>query len=79
MRMLRWTCRVIRLDGLRHECMRNLSVTTIANVTNIAGKKKENRLRWFGDVERRNKENIFKTKGEIVAERNRVRGRPFKK
>lgn len=46
--MPRWMCDVTRLDKIRNEHTRESS-----DVTNIAEKMKNNRLKWFGRVARR--------------------------
>lgn len=40
---------------------------------------RENKLRWFGRVERRNNDDIVKKVVEISVERNQERERPKKK
>lgn len=55
----RWTGGVSRLDGISKES---------GCVTNIAGKIKGNRLRWFGYVQRRNNDVRDKKIGEIEVE-----------
>ncbi|KAM2920166.1 hypothetical protein COP2_042051 [Malus domestica] len=48
MRMLRWMCRHTRKDKIRNEDIRGK-----VGVAKIEGKRRENRLRWFGHVQRR--------------------------
>lgn len=49
------------------------------SVTKIARKMKENKLKWFGHIKRRNSNNIVKNIGEKNFEENREWGRPQKK
>lgn len=51
MRILRWLYGMTRLDRIRNEYVRES-----LGVTNIVGKMGENRLSWFGHVEKRNNE-----------------------
>lgn len=48
-------CDVTRMDRIMNECIRKSLC-----VTNIVGKIRENILRWFEHVERRNSEDIVK-------------------
>ncbi|KAL6556647.1 hypothetical protein OROGR_005935 [Orobanche gracilis] len=48
MRMLRWMCGHMRKDRVRNEIIR-----TKVGVTCIENKMRENRLRWFGHIKRR--------------------------
>ena len=44
--MLRWMCGKTRMGKVRNEDIRNL-----VGVTPIEDKRRENRLRWFDDIE----------------------------
>lgn len=49
---------VTRLDRIRNKYIRGS-----LGVTNIAGKVRENKLKWFGHVERRNVDDIVDVNG----------------
>lgn len=59
-RMLRWTHGVSEMDKIRNEYIK-----TSLGVTNIAGKIREKRLKWFGHIKRRNIEDTVKKIDEI--------------
>lgn len=69
--MLRWISGVSKI--------RNKYVSGRLGVANIVEKIKENRLRWFGCVKKRNNTNIVQRINEINVKGNRARGRPMKK
>jgi len=56
-------CGLTRLDRIRNECIRgSLGITT------LAGKMRENGLRWFRNVEKRKNNKLAKNVSELVAE-----------
>ena len=48
MRMLRWMCRYILMDRIRNQEFREK-----LGIAPKSGKMRENRLRWFGHVQRK--------------------------
>ena len=70
MRMLRWMCRHTLMDRLRNQELDKLGVTTISE------KMRENRLRWFGHVQRKTLAAPVRRVESIIVEDKRSRGRP---
>lgn len=66
-RLLRWMCRVTKLDKIRHEYIRSLCVANVAKAI------RENRLIWISHVKRRNYNDIIKKIGEKQIQKNRGR------
>ncbi|KAM2015880.1 hypothetical protein ACFX16_046360 [Malus domestica] len=74
MRMLRWMCGHTRKDKIRNEDIRGK-----VGVAEIEGKMRENRLRWFGHVQRRPTDApIRRCDYETEVQGRRGRGRPRK-
>ena len=72
MRILRWMCGKTRKDRVRNEDIRKM-----VGVAPIQDKLRENRLRWFGHVQRRPTEAVVRRCDTGVAEgTSRGRGRP---
>ncbi|KAH1202758.1 Craniofacial development protein 2 [Glycine max] len=74
MRMLRWMCGKTRQDKIRNEAIRER-----VGVVPIVEKMVENRLRWFGHVERRPVDSVVRRVDQM--ERRQIirgRGRPKK-
>ncbi|CAO2842404.1 unnamed protein product [Amaranthus hypochondriacus] len=71
MRMLRWMCGKIMLDRIRNQEFRET-----LRVTPISAKMRENRLRWFGDVQRKTHDAPVRRIECIIVEGKRSRGRP---
>ena len=71
MRMLRWMCGNTRLDRIRNEVFRER-----LGVASIADKIKEGRLRWFGQVKRRQMTSPVRSVETLIVEGKRRRGRP---
>ncbi|KAL5133260.1 hypothetical protein HKD37_03G006621 [Glycine soja] len=63
MRMLRWMCGKTRQDKIRNEAIRER-----VGVAPIVEKMVENRLRWFGHVERRRDQGIIGPKEPLANE-----------
>lgn len=60
MRMLGWMCDVTRLNILRNQYIRgNLGVTS------ITWKMRDNKLKWFGHIKRKNYADIVKKIDEV--------------
>ena len=71
MRMLRWQCGVTLRDKVRNEHLRgSLKITSISN------KIKENRLRWYGHVKRRDENHPTRKILEFEPTGRRALGRP---
>ncbi|KAM2796144.1 hypothetical protein COP1_007305 [Malus domestica] len=74
MRMLRWMCGHTRKDKIRNEDIRGK-----VGVAEIEGKMRENRLRWFGHVQRRPTDApIRRCDNGTEVQGRRGRGRPRK-
>lgn len=58
---------------------RNEYIKGNLEITNRVGKIRENRLRWFGYVEKRNKDKIVKKMSEMRVKKNQRRARSKKK
>ncbi|RZB42155.1 Ganglioside-induced differentiation-associated protein 2 [Glycine soja] len=69
MRMLRWMCGKTRQDKIRNEAIRER-----VGVVPIVEKMVENRLRWFGHVERRPVDSVVR-KVDQMERRQTIRGR----
>ncbi|XP_050534488.1 uncharacterized protein LOC126901782 [Daktulosphaira vitifoliae] len=74
MRMLSWMSGVTREDRIRNEHIRGS-----IDVTSIVDKMRENRLRWFGHVMRREELEAIRTVIAMNVEGRRGRGRPKKR
>ncbi|KAH1190889.1 Pre-mRNA-processing protein 40B [Glycine max] len=74
MRMLRWMCGKTRQDKIRNEAIRER-----VGVAPIVEKMVENRLRWFGHVERRPVDSVVRRVDQMKRRQTiRGRGRPKK-
>ncbi|KAL5176375.1 LINE-1 retrotransposable element ORF2 protein [Glycine soja] len=74
MRMLRWMCGKTRQDKIRNEAIRER-----VGVAPIVEKIVENRLRWFGHVERRPVDSVVRRVDQMERRQTiRGRGRPKK-
>ncbi|KAL5157078.1 Outer envelope protein 64, mitochondrial [Glycine soja] len=74
MRMLRWMCGKTRQDKIRNETIRER-----VGVAPIVEKVVENRLRWFGHVERRPVDSVVRRVDQMERRQTiRGRGRPKK-
>ncbi|CAL5326839.1 unnamed protein product [Camellia sinensis] len=72
MRMLRWMCGKTRQDRIRNEC-----IWEWVGVAPIEDKLRENRLRWFGHIQRRPIEAVVKRCDAVTVDGSvRGRGRP---
>ncbi|KAH1210957.1 Style cell-cycle inhibitor 1-A [Glycine max] len=69
MRMLRWVCGKTRQDKIRNEAIRER-----VGVAPIVEKMVENRLRWFGHVERRPVDSVVR-RVDQMERRQTIRGR----
>ncbi|KAH1202901.1 hypothetical protein GmHk_17G049252 [Glycine max] len=74
MRMLRWMCGKTRQDKIRNEAIRER-----VGVAPIVEKMVENRLRWFGHVERKPVDSVVRRVDQMERRQTiRGRGRPKK-
>ena len=71
MRMLRWMCGHTLMDRIRNQEFRDK-----LGVAPISGKMRENRLRWFGHVQRKTFDAPVRRVESIIVEGKRSRGRP---
>lgn len=72
--MLKWMYSVTRTNIIRIERIReNLGAP------NVTGKMRENGLKRFGRVMKRNNEDLVKKIGEIIIKRNQEKNRPKNK
>lgn len=60
MRVLGWMCDVTRLDILRNQYIRGNF-----GETSITGKMRENKLKWFRHIKRKNYDDIVKKISEV--------------
>ena len=74
MKMLRFAMGVTRKDKIRNECIRS----TI-KVERLGMKMREGRLRWYGDVMRRDQKYEGRKMTEMELPGKRKRGRPKEK
>ncbi|KAM2623202.1 hypothetical protein TB2_027734 [Malus domestica] len=73
MRMLHRMCGYTRKDKIRNEDIRGK-----VGVAEIEGKRRENRLRWFGHVQRRSTDAPVRSDHGTEVQGRRGRGRPRK-
>ena len=71
MRMLRWMCRVTKLDKIKHERVRGTT-----KVGEITKKVQGRRLKWYGHVKRREEYYVGSRAMEMKVQGRRNRGRP---
>ena len=71
MRMLRWMCGHTLMDRIRNQEFRDK-----LGVAPISGKMRENRLRWFGHVQRKTFDAPVRRVESIIVDGKRSRGRP---
>ena len=74
MRILRWVTGVSLSESKSNEWVRN-----ILAIDDIGEVMQQNRLRWFGHVERRDELCWIKRTGTIQVDGNGVKGRPRKR
>ncbi|KAK3506727.1 hypothetical protein QTP70_018270 [Hemibagrus guttatus] len=74
LKMLRFSLGVTRLDRIRNEYIRGT-----AHVGHLGDKVREDRLRWFGHVQRRESEYIARRMLDMELPGRRQRGRPKRK
>ncbi|VDP10246.1 unnamed protein product [Heligmosomoides polygyrus] len=70
-KMLRWTARVTRMDRIRNDAIRQKF-----GVAPIADKRREARLRWYGQVLRGKEDSVRKIGLNFEVIGKRSRGRP---
>ena len=71
MRILRWICGKTRKDKVRNEDIRGQ-----VGIAPIEDKLRENRLRWFGHIERRSRDALVRKMEKIdIAQGKKLRGR----
>ena len=71
MRMLRWMCGVTKLDKIRNERIRGTT-----KVGGITKKVQERRLKWYGQVMRREEHYVGRRALVMIVQGRRKRGRP---
>ena len=71
MRMLRWMCRVTKLDKIRNERIRGTT-----KEGEITKKVQERRLEWYGHVMRREEHYVERRAMVMKVQGRRMRGRP---
>ena len=70
-RMLRWMCRVTKMDKIRNEHIRGT-----VKVVEASAKAQERRLQWYGHVKRRDEDYVGLRTMRMEVEGRRRRGRP---
>ena len=71
MRMLRWMCGNTMMDRIRNQEFREK-----LGVASLFAKMRENRLRWFGHVQRKTHDALVRRIECIIVEGKRSQGRP---
>ena len=71
MRMLRWMCGNTMMERIKNQEFRKT-----LGVASISAKMRENRLRWFGHVQRKTHDAPVRRIECIIMEGKRSRGRP---
>ena len=71
MRMLRWMCGHIKVDSIRNKEFREK-----LGVAPLSTKMRENKLRWFGDVQRKTYDAPVRRIESTIVEGKRSGGRP---
>lgn len=74
MKMLRWMCRVTRMDRIQNE-----HIQGTVKVADVAEKIQEAMLRWYGHIVRREENYVGKKVLKMELEGKRKRGRPKKR